>query len=327
MLGHSHGDGGHGHGDHRHAAHAHGLGADAALGTTAGRGAARYRARLSLAFVLVAGFLVVELVAAWWSGSLALLSDAVHMVTDAAALGLALGAIRLAERRDTTGRRTFGHYRTEVLASLAVAALMLVTGGYVVVAAVTRVGADVHVASGPMLLVAVLGLAVNVAGIALLRTGSAASLNVRAAYQEVLADAVGSLGVLVAAVLIGLTGQVWIDTVAALAIGAFIAPRALRLGRDALHVLAQHAPAGVDVDAVAADLAGIQGVTDVHDLHLWSLTSGMDVATVHLVTTAEVDAHAVLDRARDVLRGRHGIAHATLQVEPQTHTGCHEIDW
>jgi cobalt-zinc-cadmium efflux system protein len=327
MFGHSHGahsHGGHGHG---HGDHAHGLGAGAAFGTTAARGGARYRSRLALAFGLVVLFVTVELAAAWWSGSLALLSDAAHMVTDAAALGLALAATRLAERRDTTGRRTFGHYRTEVLASLAVAALMLGTGVYVVVAAVSRVGADVHVASGPMLVVALVGLAVNVAGIVLLRGGAAESLNVRAAYQEVLADAAGSVGVLVAAVLIGLTGQVWIDTVAALAIGAFIAPRAVRLGRDALHVLAQHAPAGVDVDAVAADLAGIDGVADVHDLHLWSLTSGMDVATVHLVTAAEVDAHAVLDRAREVLRGRHGIAHATLQVEPHTHTGCHEIDW
>jgi cobalt-zinc-cadmium efflux system protein len=322
MLGHGHSHGGHEHGGHEQGGHAHNL-----AGTAAGRGAARHRPRLAAAFGLVVAFLVVELVTAWWSGSLALLSDAVHMLTDAAALGMALVATRLADRRDTTGRRTFGWYRAEVLASLAVAALMLVTGVYVVVTAIARIGTAAEVASIPMLVVAALGLAVNVLSMLLLRAGSTESLSVRAAYQEVVADAVGSVGVLVAAVLIGLTGQVWIDTAAALALGAFIAPRAVRLGRDALHVLFEHAPAGMDVDAITADLAGIEGVCDVHDLHLWSLTSGMDVATVHLVTATGADAHAVLDRARELLRGRHGIAHATLQVEPVTHTGCREIDW
>jgi cobalt-zinc-cadmium efflux system protein len=322
MLGHGHSHGGHSHDSHAHGGHSH----DPA-GTAAGRGAAKHRHRLVAAFGLVVAFLGVELAAAWWSGSLALLSDAVHMLTDAAALGVALAATRLADRRDTSGRRTFGYYRAEVLASLAVAVLMLATGVYVVATAIGRIGADAEVSSAPMLVVAALGLAVNVASMLLLRAGSTESLSVRAAYQEVVADAVGSVGVLVAALLIGLTGQVWIDTAAALVLGAFIAPRAVRLGRDALHVLWEHAPAGVDVDAVTNDLAGIDGVCDVHDLHLWSLTSGMDVATVHLVTVAGADAHAVLDRARELLRGRHGIAHATLQVEPATHTGCHEIDW
>ena len=317
MRGHGHTPSGHSHGGHSHHL----------AGTAAGRGTARHRHRLLAAFGLVVAFLGVELAVAWWSGSLALLSDAVHMLTDAVALGMALTAARLADRRDTTGRRTFGYYRAEVLASLAVAGLMLATGVYVVVAAIGRIGAHAEVSSTPMLVVAAIGLAVNVLSMLLLRAGSTESLSVRAAYQEVVADAAGSVGVLVAAVLIGLTGQVWIDTAAALALGAFIAPRAVRLGRDALHVLFEHAPAGVDVDAIATDLAGIDGVCDVHDLHLWSLTSGMDVATVHLVTAPDTDAHAVLDRARELLRGRHGIAHATLQVEPVTHTGCHEIDW
>jgi cobalt-zinc-cadmium efflux system protein len=322
VLGH-----GHSHGDQSHDRAAHGAHSHDLAGTAAGRGAARHRRRLAAAFGLVVAFLVVELAAAWWSGSLALLSDAVHMLTDAAALGMALAAIRLADRRDTTGRRTFGYYRAEVLASLAVAALMLATGVYIVATAIARIGAEAHVASTPMLVVAAVGLAVNLVSMLLLRAGSAESLSVRAAYQEVVADAAGSVGVLIAAVLIGLTGRVWIDTAAALVLGAFIAPRAVRLGRDAVHVLFEHAPAGVDVDAITADLTGIEGVCDVHDLHLWSLTSGMDVATVHLVTADGADAHAVLDRARELLRGRHGIAHATLQVEPLTHTGCHEIDW
>jgi cobalt-zinc-cadmium efflux system protein len=279
------------------------------------------------AFWLVVAFLGVELVAAWWSGSLALLSDAIHMLTDAAALGMAVAATRLAGRRDRTGSRTFGYYRAEVLASLAVAALMLGTGVYIVVEGILRFGSPAEVQTGPMVTVAAVGLVVNVVSMLLLRAGSAESLNVRAAYQEVVADAAGSVGVLVAAVLIALTGALWVDTLAALAIGAFIAPRAIRLGRDAVHVLFEHAPVGLDVDAVAADLAGVDGVCDVHDLHLWSLTSGMDVATVHLVTVGGADPHAVLDQARELLRERHGIAHATLQVEPDTHTGCHEIGW
>jgi len=133
--------------------------------------------------------------------------------------------------------------------------------------------------------------------------------------------------VIVAGLLVAVTGDAWWDTVVAVAIAVFVAGRAIWLGREVLAVLAQHVPAGMDPAAVELDLRALPGVADVHDLHLWTLTSGMNVATAHLVTTDDDATHQVLDAARDVLRDRHGVAHATLQVEPRSHTGCHEIDW
>lgn len=300
-------------------AHDHGLAAN--------RGAARHRPRLRLAFILVVAYLGVELVAAWISGSLALLSDAVHMITDASALGMALAATRLAERRDRTGQRTYGYYRAEVFAALAVATLMTITGIYIVYAAVRRIGADVHIETGPLIIVALVGLLVNVACVFLLREGATESINVRAAYQEVLVDAIGSVGVLIGGVIIAYTDATWVDTLIAFLIGAFIAPRAYRIGRDALRVLSQAAPVDVDVTEVVSDLSQLPDVVDVHDMHIWSLTSGMDVATAHLVIADGADSHAVLDRARDLLVSRHSIAHATLQVEPKDHEGCDQLDW
>lgn len=302
-------------------------GTDDMTGTARGRGAARHRPRLRWAFILVVSYLLVELVTAWISGSLALLSDALHMLTDAAALGMALAATRLAERKDTSGQRTYGYYRAEVLAALAVSLLMVGTGIVIVIAAIRRIGADVEIAAGPMLIVAVVGLVVNLICVLLLKEGSTESINVRAAYQEVLVDAVGSLAVLAGGAVIWFTELAWVDTVVAFGIGAFIAPRAYRLGRDAIRVLLQDAPVGIDVTAVTADLRALPGVDAVHDVHVWSLTSGMDVATAHLVVADDADAHEVLDAARDKLVSSHKIAHATLQVEPRDHVGCDKLDW
>jgi cobalt-zinc-cadmium efflux system protein len=178
-----------------------------------------------------------------------------------------------------------------------------------------------------MLLVGALGLVVNVAALVLLRSGAGESLNVKGAYLEVLADTVGSVGVLGAGWLVAATGSgVW-DTVVALAVGAFVAVRAVLLGREVLAVLGQQAPAGVTVDAVAADLAAIDGVDDVHDLHVWTLTSGMNVATAHLVAADPTAGPRVLDEARRRLRTRHGIEHATVQVETTADRSCHELGW
>jgi len=280
-----------------------------------------------VSFALIASFFVVELVTALVSGSLALLSDAGHMAADVVALGAALLATRLATRKDSSGRRTYGSYRVEVFASLLAVLLMLVVAGSVVLESVRRIGGDPEIAVGPMVVVGGLGLLVNLVALLLLRGGAAESLNIKGAYLEVVADTAGSVGVLVAAGLITWTGEsVW-DVVVALAIGLFVAIRAVMLGRQVLHVLNQNVPAGMRVDDVALDLAAIGGVLDVHDLHLWTLTSGMNVATAHLVTGDETSPHTVLDQARDVLRDRYAIEHATLQVEPSSHTGCQEIDW
>ncbi|RKN04747.1 cation diffusion facilitator family transporter [Streptomyces radicis] len=287
----------------------------------------RHRWRLTVSFFLVGSYFLVELAFALISGSLALLSDAGHMAADVVTLGAALVATRIATRPDATGRRTYGSYRAEVFASALAVLMMFVVSAYIVIAAIGRVGTEAEVETGPMLVVGAIGLAVNVVALLLLRAGAAESLNVRGAYLEVVADTAGSVGVIVAGALVAATGSPLWDTVIALAIGAFVVVRAVMLGRQVLAVLGQHAPEGMSAEAVADDLAAIDGVADVHDLHLWTLTSGMPVATAHLVATERADPHAVLDDARDILRQRHGVAHATLQVEPANHRGCDELDW
>ncbi|MGW0595014.1 cation diffusion facilitator family transporter [Streptosporangium sp. NPDC002607] len=292
-----------------------------------GHAGGRHRWRLAVSFALIGSYFVVELVYGLISGSLALLSDAGHMAADVVTLGAALVATRIATRPDTTGRRSYGSYRAEVFASLLAVLLMLGVAVYVVAEAVGRIGAGAEVSSGPMLIVGAIGLVINVIVLLLLRSGAAESLNVKGAYLEVVADTAGSVGVIAAGWLVAATGQPIWDTLVALAIGVFVAVRAISLGRQVLAVLGQHVPAGMDASAVAGDLVAVEGVRDVHDLHLWTLTSGMNVATAHLVTSDGADSHAVLDQARDLLRRRHNVAHATLQVEPADHLGCDELGW
>ncbi|HEU5240985.1 MAG TPA: cation diffusion facilitator family transporter [Ornithinibacter sp.] len=288
---------------------------------------ATHRWRLRVAFALVAVFFVVELASALAGGSLSLLSDAGHLAADVVALGAALVATRIASRPDTTGRRTFGSYRAEVFASGLAALLMLGVALYIVVAAVGRIGDEPQVASTLMVVVGLLGLVVNVAALALLRGGAAESLNVKGAYVEVVADTVGSVGVVVAGLLVAATGSSAWDTGIALAIAAFVVVRAVLLGREVLAVLGQHAPAGmVPADAEAA-LRGVGAVVDIHDLHLWTLTSGMHVATVHLVCDDDADPTQVLTDAAALLRERFAIEHATIQVEPRSARACVETSW
>ena len=292
-----------------------------------GHAGARHRWRLAVAFGLVAGFFGVELAVGLATGSLALISDAGHMAADVVALGAALVATKIATRPDGTGRRTYGSYRAEVFASGFTVLVMLGVSAYVVVEAVRRIGEPVEVASGAMLLVGAIGLAVNLVCLALLRGGAGESINVRGAYLEVVADAAGSVGVLLAGLLVGLTGQGQWDTVVAVAIGLFVAVRAVVLGREVLAVLGQHAPHGLDLDAVVRDLEAVAGVADVHDLHAWTLTSGMNVATAHVVTRVGADPQAVLTAAQTTLREIHGIEHATLQVEANPAKECHAATW
>lgn len=296
-------------------------------GAPTGHAGGAHRWRLGIALVLIGGFFVVELVAGLLSGSLALLSDAGHMAADVVTLAAALAATLIAVRPDRSGRRTFGNYRIEVFASLLAVLIMLGVAAGVVIAGIGRLGHEVHVDTGPMLVVGILGLVVNLVVLLMLHGGAGESLNVKGAYLEVMADTVGSIGVILAAILIRWTGAGWIDTVVALAVGAFIAVRAVLLAREVLAVLGQAAPAGIDPEQVRADLAAIDGVADVHDLHLWTLTSGMEVATVHLVIEPVVDPHPVLDAAQELLTSRHAIAHATIQTEPTDHHGCLEIGW
>ena len=292
-----------------------------------GHAGVRHRWRLAVAFGLVAAFFVVELVAGLTSGSLALLSDAGHMAADVVALGAALVATRIATRADRTGRRTFGSYRAEVFASGLAVLLMLGVSVYIAVEAVRRIGSSPEIASGTMLVVGAIGLVINVVALFLLRGGAAESLNVKGAYLEVVADTVGSVGVIAAALLVAATGSAWWDTVVALAIAVFVAVRASHSG-------ARSSPSSASTPRPASSRptcwrrsASVPGVTEVHDLHVWTLTSGMDVATAHLVTSRPDTGPEVLEAASRMLRERFHVAHATLQVETTDRSTCQGADW
>ncbi|MEY2523933.1 MAG: cobalt-zinc-cadmium efflux system protein [Ilumatobacteraceae bacterium] len=296
-------------------------------GAAAMRAGARHIRPLVISFGLIVAFLGVQVATGIITGSLALLSDAGHMATDALGLGMAIAAIQAASRARVHPQRTFGLYRLEILAALVNAVLLFGVAGYVLFEAISRLSDARDVASTPVLIVGVIGLVVNVIAFLLLRAGSKESLNLQGAYLEVLSDMLGSVGVIVAAIVWGVTGWSWVDPVIGAAIGVFILPRAWKLGREALRVLVQAAPARLDLTELQAELAGIGGVVDVHDLHVWTLTSEMEVATAHLMVAAGADSHAVLDRARELLAERHGIAHSTLQVEPDDHRGCQDVSW
>lgn len=279
-----------------------------------------------MAFGLVASFFGVELAVGLWSGSLALLSDAGHMAADVVALGAALAATRIATMKDRTGRKTFGSYRAEVFASGLTVLLMLGAGVYVTIESINRIGEPVELDTGAVMLVGVIGLLINLAALLLLRGGAGDSLNVKGAYLEVMADTLGSVGVIAAGVMVALTNNGWWDTVIALAIAIFVVVRACILGREVLAVLGQHAPAGMEPAGVEKVLAALEGVAEVHDLHLWTLTSGMNVATAHLVAVAGADSTIVLAQAQAALRAQFGVEHATLQVESDA-SACNELSW
>ncbi|TDC39623.1 cation transporter [Micromonospora sp. 15K316] len=290
--------------------------------------AAHHRGRLWAALGLLSALMVVEAVAAFRTGSLALLSDAGHMFTDVLGIGMALAAITAAQHTNRDPQRTFGLYRLEVLAALANAVLLSGVAVYVVVEAAGRFGDPPEVLAGPMLAVAVLGLLANVVAFALLRPGAQESINLQGAYLEVLGDLLGSLGVIGAALLITVTDWWWADPLVAIAIGVFILPRTWRLGRAAVRILVQAAPKHLQVTAVHDRLAAVPGVAGVHDLHVWTLTSGMEVASAHLTTTSGADVGTVLTAARTALHEDFHIEHATLQIEPGATPGaCGSCEW
>lgn len=303
------------------------MGSGHSHGPPAGHVGGRYRGRLAIAFGLIFTFFFVELVYGLLADSLALISDAGHMAADVVALGAALAATKLATRKDTTGRRTFGSYRIEVFASGLTVLIMLGVSAYVVIEAISRIGSSPEVSSTPMIIVGALGLAINLVVMLLLRSGASESLNVKGAYYEVVADTAGSIGVIAAGILISTTGEPWWDTVVALAIGVFVSVRALILGRQVLAVLGQHIPEGMPIDEVTDALHAIEGVKDVHDLHVWVLTSGMNVATAHLVADETGEFPRILSDARAMLKESYAIEHATIQVERSATKECQEIDW
>jgi len=299
------------------------------------RAGARHRGRLVVALVLVGTFLVVEVVAAFVTGSLALLSDAGHMLTDVVGLAMALAAISLATRygrrlagAEPVGRHTFGVYRLEVLAAFVNALLLSGVAVFVLIEAVRRLADDaVEVRGVPMLVVAALGLVVNVVAALLLRPGAGESLAVEGAYLEVLADTLASVAVLAGAAVITITDWNWVDPVLGAAIGVLILPRTVRLGMQSVRILLQSAPPGIDPAEVRVRLAGLPGVTGVHDLHVWTLTSDMESASAHLTVADAGSGHEVLILARRLLEDRYGIDHATIQIESADQSDCARLDW
>lgn len=276
--------------------------------------ARRSRRELKAALTLTAGFTLVELTGAWWTGSLALAADAAHMLTDVGGLALALFASWIATRPPTPAK-TFGYYRVEILAALVNALLLLLVVGAILWEAYRRVLAPRPILAGPMLAVGILGLAVNLLAARLLRRGAAASLNVRAAYLEVLSDALASVAVLVAAVVVVLTGWTLADPLASAAIAAFIVPRTWRLLAQAVNVLLEGVPPHLDLEEIEAAMRAVPGVRYVHDLHVWTLTSGKEAMSAHVVVDDPAESERLLTELHAVLHARFGIEHTTIQVE------------
>jgi len=249
-----------------------------------------------------------------WTNSLALLADAGHMLSDSAALGLSLFAIRMAER-PANSQRTFGYYRTEILAALANGAALLAIAILICLEAVDRLREPAPVVGLPMLAIACGGLLMNGVALWLLHAHRDGSLNMRGAFLHVLTDALGSVGAIAAGLLIWTKGWYWADPLASLAIAALVVYSAWALLRDAVAVLMEGTPDDVDVDALRRHLEALPSVLEVHDLHVWLITSGMPSASVHLVTVAGADREAVLHEATMLMRERCGIDHTTIQVE------------
>jgi cobalt-zinc-cadmium efflux system protein len=281
------------------AGHDHGVGANAR--------------RLTLALLLTGGFLVVEVIGAIAFNSLALLSDAAHMLTDVAALAIALAAIKVGQRAaDDT--RTFGYRRFEILAAAFNALLLFVVAGYVLFEGVRRLMAPSDVESIGMMAVAAVGLIVNLISMRLLAGGKDDSLNVKGAYLEVWADMLGSVGVIAGAAVIWITGWTWVDPVVGIAIGLWVLPRGWTLLKDTSHILLEGVPRGLDLARVRADIAAVPGVAGVHDLHLWSMSSNDANASVHVVLAPGAAGEAVRVAVAGALEA-HNIHHATVQTE------------
>ncbi|WP_053205255.1 cation diffusion facilitator family transporter [Jiangella muralis] len=281
-----------------------------------------YRRRMQLVLVLIGVVMLVQLGGAYLSGSLALLADAGHMLADGLGVTLALLATAIAAKPANTAR-TFGWQRAEILAALTNGVVVGVIGVLAIVGGVRRLGDPAEIETGIMLVVAVIGLLANVVALFLLRSGQRESLNVRGAYLEVMGDTLGSLAVVSAAIVIMATGWVRADALASMLIGVLILPRAWILLREVFDVLLEATPKGVDLKDVRRHIMELPGVVDVHDLHAWTITSGVPVLSAHVVITDSAEpgcgADSVLDGLHECLAGHFDIEHSTFQIEPLGH--------
>jgi len=279
-----------------------------------GSAAAAHRGRLAAVLVLSLAILAVEVVGGIAANSLALLADAGHMLTDVAGVGMALLAIWFAGRSPTNGR-SYGYLRVEILAAVTNAFLLFGVAVFILFEAWRRLSEPPEIASGLMLAVALLGLAANAGSLFVLRDAQRKSLNMRGAYVEVMGDLAGSGAVIVAAVVISLTGWTAADAVASALIGLFILPRTLALLREATDVLLEATPKGVDMEHVRGHILDALGVVDCHDLHAWTITSGLNVVSAHVILADGTDAAATLDALCACLSDDFDIEHSTFQLE------------
>jgi cobalt-zinc-cadmium efflux system protein len=277
--------------------------------------------RLLYALALTSVFLGVEVVGGVLSGSLALLADAAHMLTDVGALILSYAAATLAER-PSSAKHTFGLQRAEILAAFVNAQVLLVASGFIFYEAYQRLSHPPEIATGLMMGVAIAGLAANLVSVRILHGGRDQSLNIKAAYLEVFTDMLGSLGVIGAAFVIGATGWYWVDAVVSAGIGLFIVPRTLLLLRESTHVLLEGTPVGIDLAQLRGDILAVPGVEEVHDLHIWTLTSGIHSASAHVRVAGNSPRDDVLRALQKLFRERARIDHATIQIEWGQGSGC-----
>jgi len=270
---------------------------------------------LWIALGLTSTFLIAEVIAGLVFNSLALLADAAHMMTDVVALAIALVAIRVA-RRPTDSKRTYGYHRFEILAAAFNALLLFGVAFYILYEAIARLNAPAEVSSTGMLVVAALGLVINLISMKLLQAGKDESLNVKGAYLEVWSDMLGSLGVLIAALVIKLSGWQWVDTVVAVLISFWVFPRTWILLKETMNILLEGVPDGIELDKVEKELLGTPGIASVHDLHVWALTSGKSAMTAHLVhTLPPAEATLLIEPIKRQMAQEFKIFHTTFQME------------
>lgn len=270
---------------------------------------------LWIALLLTTAFLIAEIIGGILTNSLALISDAAHMFTDTAALAISLAAIRIG-RRPADSERTFGYYRFEILAAAFNAILLFLVALYILYEAYQRLNNPPEIQSGTMLLVAAFGLVVNLISMRLLSSGKDSSLNIKGAYLEVWSDMLGSIGVIIGALVIRYTGWTWVDSVIAVGIGLWVLPRTWTLLKASMNVLLEGAPEGLGIGEVKDAIAAVPGVSSVHDLHVWSITSGKSSLTVHVVQGGDVtDPQALLNAIRQLVATKYDIHHCTIQIE------------
>jgi cobalt-zinc-cadmium efflux system protein len=282
----------------------------------------RHRQTLIAVLALTTLVAAAEVIGAVITGSLVLFADAAHMAADAAGLGLSLFAAYVAAR-PATERRTFGYARAEILAAMANAVLLLAMAGFILYEAIRRLVSPADIGSGLLIVFGVIALAANAVSLLLLRQGQSESLNLRGAFLEVASDTLGAAAVIVTGVIIAATGFTRADPIASLAVGLLILPRTWRLLRETVDVLLEASPRGMNLNEVRQHMTTLNGVRDVHELHAWTITSGLPVLSAHVVVDPEFfndgRCFSMLDRLQDCLRGHFDVEHSTFQLEPAGH--------